>query len=72
MAKIAIGNAAEAYQPETLQALVVEFIVTFLFVFAGVGSAMATSEFSHLPFLSTNKFNLPKMKCTSIDNLFCH
>ncbi|XP_047973666.1 aquaporin TIP4-1-like [Salvia hispanica] len=49
MAKIAIGNAAEAYQPETLQALVVEFIVTFLFVFAGVGSAMATNKLNGDP-----------------------
>lgn len=41
MAKIALGNGREAIQRDCLQALVVEFIVTFLFVFAGVGSAMA-------------------------------
>ncbi|XP_057799627.1 aquaporin TIP4-1 [Salvia miltiorrhiza] len=49
MAKIAVGNAAEAYQPDTLQALVVEFICTFLFVFAGVGAAMATDKLNGDP-----------------------
>lgn len=44
MAKIAVGNAAEAYHLDTLQALVVEFVATFLFIFAGVGAAMATGE----------------------------
>ncbi|KAA8521817.1 hypothetical protein F0562_012490 [Nyssa sinensis] len=44
MAKIAIGNGREALQVDCLQALVVEFICTFLFVFAGVGSAMATDK----------------------------
>uniref|UniRef100_A0A5B7CBZ5 Putative aquaporin TIP4-1 n=1 Tax=Davidia involucrata TaxID=16924 RepID=A0A5B7CBZ5_DAVIN len=44
MAKIALGNAREALQVDCLQALVVEFICTFLFVFAGVGSAMATNK----------------------------
>jgi aquaporin TIP len=40
MAKIALGTAREATQPDCIQALIVEFIATFLFVFAGVGSAM--------------------------------
>ncbi|KAL8138593.1 hypothetical protein V2J09_004594 [Rumex salicifolius] len=40
MPKIALGNTREATQPDCLQALVVEFICTFLFVFVGVGSAM--------------------------------
>lgn len=44
MGKIAVGSYREAFQPECLQALVVEFIVTFLFVFAGVGAAMASGE----------------------------
>nr|XP_028962165.1 aquaporin TIP4-1-like [Malus domestica] len=42
MAKIALGTTGEAALPEVWRALVVEFITTFLFVFAGVGSAMAT------------------------------
>jgi len=44
MAKIALGTGREAVQPDCIQALVVEFICTFLFVFAGVGSAMATDK----------------------------
>lgn len=46
MAKIALGTSTEALQPDCIKALVVEFICTFLFVFAGVGSAMATDKMS--------------------------
>ncbi|XP_027181076.1 aquaporin TIP4-1 [Coffea eugenioides] len=49
MAKIALGNGREAIQPDVFQALVVEFIVTFLFVFAGVGSAMTADKLSGSP-----------------------
>ncbi|KAL3498465.1 hypothetical protein ACH5RR_041197 [Cinchona calisaya] len=44
MAKIALGHGREVVQPDCLQALIVEFICTFLFVFAGVGSAMAADK----------------------------
>lgn len=44
MAKIALGTSREAAHPECIRALVVEFICTFLFVFAGVGSAMAAGK----------------------------
>ncbi|WCJ29477.1 tonoplast intrinsic protein 4 1 [Euphorbia peplus] len=44
MAKIAIGSSREATEPECIKALVVEFITTFLFVFAGVGSAIAADK----------------------------
>ncbi|KAK4276994.1 hypothetical protein QN277_015070 [Acacia crassicarpa] len=44
MPKIALGTSREATQPDCLQALVIEFVTTFLFVFAGVGSAMATEK----------------------------
>ncbi|MED6174707.1 Tap42 interacting protein [Stylosanthes scabra] len=44
--KIALGTTREATQPDCIQALVVEFIATFLFVFAGVGSAMAADKLS--------------------------
>ncbi|KAL6985430.1 Tap42 interacting protein [Sarracenia purpurea var. burkii] len=44
MAKIALGSARETLQTDCVQALIVEFICTFLFVFAGVGSAMATDK----------------------------
>ncbi|XP_041019297.1 aquaporin TIP4-1 [Juglans microcarpa x Juglans regia] len=44
MAKIALGTSQEAAQPDCIKALIVEFITTFLFVFAGVGSAMAADK----------------------------
>lgn len=44
MAKIALGSSREATQPDCIKALIVEFITTFLFVFAGVGSAMAAEK----------------------------
>ncbi|KAL3844170.1 hypothetical protein ACJIZ3_001573 [Penstemon smallii] len=47
--KIALGCPREAYQPDCLQALIVEFIATFLFVFAGVGAAMATDKLNGDP-----------------------
>ncbi|GMH10803.1 hypothetical protein Nepgr_012644 [Nepenthes gracilis] len=46
MAKIALGTGREALQPDCIKALIVEFICTFLFVFAGVGSAMAADKLS--------------------------
>ncbi|KAL8537208.1 hypothetical protein ACS0TY_012402 [Phlomoides rotata] len=49
MVKIALGSVGEAYQPDCLQALVVEFISTFLFVFAGVGAAMASDKLDGNP-----------------------
>ncbi|XP_034683693.1 aquaporin TIP4-1 [Vitis riparia] len=54
MAKMALGSGREFAQPDCIRALVMEFIVTFLFVFAGVGSAMATE----------------KLKGDSLDSLF--
>jgi aquaporin TIP len=45
MAKIALGTAREATQPDCIKALIVEFVTTFLFVFAGVGSAMAAGTY---------------------------
>ncbi|KAE8056605.1 hypothetical protein FH972_013360 [Carpinus fangiana] len=44
MAKIALGTTREATQPDCIKALIVEFVTTFLFVFAGVGSAMAADK----------------------------
>jgi len=44
MAKIALGTCREALQADCIQALIVEFICTFLFVFAGVGSAMGADK----------------------------
>lgn len=39
-----VGTVTEAFKPDCLQALVVEFIATFLFIFTGVGAAMATGK----------------------------
>nr|ACU19038.1 unknown [Glycine max] len=44
MAKIALGSTREATQPDCIQALIVEFIATFLFVFVGVGSSMVVDK----------------------------
>ncbi|KAH9325505.1 hypothetical protein KI387_005683, partial [Taxus chinensis] len=44
MGKIAMGGAQEASQPDGIRAALAEVVCTFLFVFAGVGSAMATEK----------------------------
>ncbi|XP_050215266.2 aquaporin TIP4-1-like [Mercurialis annua] len=44
MAKLALGTRREATQPDCIKALIVEFITTFIFVFVGVGSAMAANK----------------------------
>ncbi|KAJ7545547.1 hypothetical protein O6H91_09G124600 [Diphasiastrum complanatum] len=41
MRRIEVGSASEASHPDALKAALAEFIATFLFVFAGVGSAIA-------------------------------
>ncbi|KAJ4752543.1 Aquaporin TIP4-1 [Rhynchospora pubera] len=46
MAKIALGNHSEAAQPDCVRAVLAEVALTFLFVFAGVGSAMAAGKMS--------------------------
>lgn len=44
MGKIAIGNGEELCRSDCVRAVIAELILTFLFVFAGVGSAMATEK----------------------------
>eukprot|EP01018_Ginkgo_biloba_P002538 Gb_02402 [translate_table: standard] len=44
MGKIAVGNRDEVTHPSCLRAVLAELICTFLFVFAGVGSAMAMEK----------------------------
>ncbi|XP_008801470.1 probable aquaporin TIP4-3 [Phoenix dactylifera] len=44
MAKIAVGSREEATQPDCVRAVVAETILTFLFVFVGVGAAMAAEK----------------------------
>lgn len=51
MKKIDLGNHREVAQPDCIKALIVEFITTFFFVFAGVGSAMATGKLAYTKFM---------------------
>ncbi|KAG6479136.1 aquaporin TIP4-4-like [Zingiber officinale] len=44
MAKIALGDHREAVEPGTIRAVLAEVVLTFLFVFAGVGSAMTAEK----------------------------
>uniref|UniRef100_A0A0E0JG02 Tonoplast intrinsic protein n=1 Tax=Oryza punctata TaxID=4537 RepID=A0A0E0JG02_ORYPU len=44
MAKLALGHHREATDPGCLRALLAELLLTFLFVFSGVGSAMAAAK----------------------------
>ncbi|THU52525.1 hypothetical protein C4D60_Mb10t04890 [Musa balbisiana] len=44
MAKIALGNHHEAAEPGCIRAVLAEVVLTFLFVFAGVGAAMAADR----------------------------
>ncbi|XP_062182967.1 aquaporin TIP4-4-like [Phragmites australis] len=44
MAKFALGHHREAAEAGCVRAVLAELILTFLFVFAGVGSAMATGK----------------------------
>lgn len=44
MKNMAVGTTREVTQPECIRALIVEFICTFLFIFTGVGSAMAADK----------------------------
>ncbi|KAJ0986087.1 hypothetical protein J5N97_004443 [Dioscorea zingiberensis] len=44
MAKLALGNREEAAHPDCLRAVLAEVVLTFLFVFAGVASAMAAGK----------------------------
>ncbi|OEL27572.1 Aquaporin TIP4-4 [Dichanthelium oligosanthes] len=47
MAKFALGHHREATDAGCVRAVLAELILTFLFVFAGVGSAMATGKTIH-------------------------
>lgn len=48
MAKIALGTHSEATQPDCVRAVLAEAVLTFLFVFAGVGAAMAAGMFLYI------------------------
>ena len=44
MVKLAFGSLGDSFSAASLKAYVAEFITTLLFVFAGVGSAIAYCE----------------------------
>lgn len=53
MVKISLGRIKEATQPDCIQALIVEFITTFLFIFAGVASAITAGIYLSIFLLYT-------------------
>lgn len=55
MAKLALGNREEATHPDCLRAVLAEIVLTFLFVFAGVASAMAAGNWIDLLISCENK-----------------
>lgn len=72
MKKIDLGNHREAAQPECIKALIVEFITTFFFVFAGVGSAMATGNLFYntfMFFVTIWSYQVSYWLCTCKSNL---
>lgn len=58
MAKIALGTHSEATQPDCVRAVLAEAVLTFLFVFAGVGAAMAAGMFLYIFVWRSNKHKL--------------
>lgn len=48
MAKIALGSRQEAYEPDCIRAVLAEIVLTFLFVFAGVGAAMTAGIYTYM------------------------
>lgn len=49
MVKLAFGSIGDSFSVGSLKAYLAEFISTLLFVFAGVGSAIAYSKFNSHP-----------------------
>lgn len=48
MVKLAVGSVGDSFSVGSLKAYLSEFIATLLFVFAGVGSAIAFGKFQVL------------------------
>lgn len=57
MAKIAFGHHREAAEPDCIRAVLAEVVLTFLFVFAGVGAAMTAGKVL-IPVSSSSSFSL--------------
>ena len=49
MVKLAFGDFGDSFSAASIKAYLAEFIATLLFVFAGVGSAIAFSKFISYP-----------------------
>lgn len=54
MVKLAFGSVGDSFSATSIKAYVSEFIATLLFVFAGVGSAIAFGEHLFQPCSSSN------------------
>jgi aquaporin TIP len=48
MVKLAFGSVGDSFSATSIKAYVSEFIATLLFVFAGVGSAIAFGEYIYI------------------------
>ena len=58
MVKITLGTLDDSFSVASLKAYLAEFIATLVFVFAGVGSAIAYSKYSSVWFVNNLKFEL--------------
>lgn len=61
MVKIAFGSIGDSFSVTSIKSYVAEFIATLLFVFAGVGSAIAYSKLSYLCFMLVYLLNAIKV-----------
>lgn len=73
MVKLALGSVGDSFSTTSIKSYVAEFIATLLFVFAGVGSAIAYCEFSYL-FLQQHRsvfYTSTRLTHSLINNLSC-
>jgi aquaporin TIP len=58
MVKLAFGSLGDSFSATSIKAYVSEFIATLLFVFAGVGSAIAYGESQQLRIVCTHQISV--------------
>lgn len=58
MVKMALGSIGDSFSVPSLKAYLAEFIATLLFVFAGVGSAIAYSKYIFSVFIKCIYFTV--------------
>lgn len=51
MVKLTFGDFGDSFSMASIRAYLAEFIATLLFVFAGVGSAIAFSKYNFISFM---------------------